>query len=61
VPEERGLGQTRSGAFQQKLKIDWNPQWQRKSLRVIVLVQQSGGRKILGAVELPAEKISNLP
>jgi hypothetical protein len=56
VRDERLLGQIRNGMFQQSVTVKWNPEWQRKSLRTIVLVQQRAGGKILGAAALGAEK-----
>ena len=58
VREMRRIGNTKAGQFQADLPVRFNPDWQRKEVRVIVLVQQDNGAgKIVGAAALrPADE-----
>jgi hypothetical protein len=50
VREMRRLGSTSDGKFQQIAKMNTNSQWQKKSLRVVTVIQQQDGSgKIVSA------------
>lgn len=56
VREMRDLGKTANGSFQDSLNVDWNPQWQRKDLHFVVIVQRGAGPILGAAALLPHEQ-----
>jgi hypothetical protein len=60
VRQVRRLGETRKGSFNDTAAIKWDPDWQPKAVRFLVLVQErNGAGKIVGAAAVkPREPVS---
>lgn len=58
VRDFRRVGQVKDGGFSGAVPVTLQPEWKRSDLRVVVLVQDAGSGKILGAASIPLQSLS---
>jgi len=55
VRDMRNLGEVKKGSFHDTVTVAWNPEWQRKQLHFLAIVQQQhGAGEIVGAAAVRA-------